>query len=206
MWNNSKETVLMGARTTSKSFKFHKTGLKIKKSSGRLLVTNWKNIVTRCKFLVGSLYNVNDAAIYGAIYQIWLSENITDRSQYKFGGKLAFCMRFGTFFYDESKARWDEMFVLTLIFYFKSKSKRNLVAKVLTKPEFLVAKEKMLVALATILPLVASKCVHVRKKHVVIGGKHDMFCHQTFEVWSRRLLCTWFVFAQKKFFARIFRR
>ena len=43
------------------------------------------------------------------------------------------------------------MFVLTLIFYFKSKSKRNLVAKVPTKPEFLVAKEKMLVALATIL-------------------------------------------------------
>ena len=34
------------------------------------------------------------------------------------------------------------MFVLTLIFYFKSKSKRNLVAKVATKPEFLVAKEK----------------------------------------------------------------
>ena len=47
----------------------------------------------------------------------------------------------------------------------------------MTKPEFLVAKEKMLVALATILPSVASKCVHVRKKHVVIGGKHDMFCH-----------------------------
>ena len=43
------------------------------------------------------------------------------------------------------------MFVLTLIFYFKSKSKRNLVAKVVTKPEFLVAKEKMLVALVTIL-------------------------------------------------------
>ena len=43
------------------------------------------------------------------------------------------------------------MFVLTLIFYFKSKSKRNPVAKVATKPQFLVAKEKMLVALATIL-------------------------------------------------------
>ena len=28
------------------------------------------------------------------------------------------------------------MFVLTLIFYLKSKSKRNLVAKVATKPEF----------------------------------------------------------------------
>ena len=49
-------------QTNFKSFKFHKTGLKIKKSSGRLLVTNWRNIVTRCKFLVVSLYNVNDAA------------------------------------------------------------------------------------------------------------------------------------------------
>ena len=89
-----------------------------------------------------------------------------------------------------TKAKQGEMKCLTLIFYFKSKSKRNLVAKVVTKPEFLVAKEKMLVALATILPSVASKCVHVRKKHVVFGGKHDMFCHQTFEVWSRLLLCT----------------
>ena len=35
------------------------------------------------------------------------------------------------------------------MFYFKSKSKKNLVAKVATKPEFLVAKEKMLVAYHT---------------------------------------------------------
>ena len=83
-----------------------------------------------------------------------------------------------------TKAKQGEM---KIIFYFKSKSKRNLVAKVVTKPEFLVAKEKML---ATTLPSVASKCVHVRKKHVVIGGKHNMFCHQTFEVWGRRLLWT----------------
>ena len=90
------------------------------------------------------------------------------------------------------KAKQGEMKCLTLIFYFKSKSKRNLVAKVVTKPEFLVAKEKMLVALVTILPSVASKCVHVRKfkKHVLIGGKRDMFCRQTFEVWSRQLLWT----------------
>ena len=33
---------------------------KWKKSSGRLLATNWRNLVTRCKFLVASLYNVND--------------------------------------------------------------------------------------------------------------------------------------------------
>ena len=42
------------------------------------------------------------------------------------------------------------MFVLTLFFYFESKSERNLVATLATKLEFLVAKEKMLVALATV--------------------------------------------------------
>ena len=42
------------------------------------------------------------------------------------------------------------MLVLTLLYYFKSKSWRNLVTKVATKPEFLVLKEKMLVALMTI--------------------------------------------------------
>ena len=35
---------------------------KLKKSSIRLLTTNRRNIVARCKFLVGSLYNVNDTA------------------------------------------------------------------------------------------------------------------------------------------------
>ena len=37
-------------------------GSKLKKSSSRLLTTNCRNIVARCKFLVGSLYNVNDTA------------------------------------------------------------------------------------------------------------------------------------------------
>ena len=41
------------------------------------------------------------------------------------------------------------MLVLTLLYYFKSKSWRNLVTKVATKTEFLVLKEKMLVALMT---------------------------------------------------------
>ena len=44
------------------NFCSHFSGLEIKKSSGRLLATNWRNIITRCKFLVASLYNVNDAA------------------------------------------------------------------------------------------------------------------------------------------------
>ena len=52
-------------------------GSKLKKSSGRLLATNWRNIVAR------------------QIENCW----------YKFGGKLALFMRFGTFFSDKSKAR-----------------------------------------------------------------------------------------------------
>ena len=39
-----------------------RAGLEIKKSSGCLLANNWRNIVARCKFLVSSFYNVNDAA------------------------------------------------------------------------------------------------------------------------------------------------
>ena len=31
---------------------------------------------------------------------------------------------------------------------------------------------------------------HVRKKHVLTGCKHDMFCCQTFTVWSRPLFST----------------
>ena len=54
------------------------------------------------------------------------------------------------------------------------------------------------------IPSVASKRVHVRKRHVLIGCKHGMFCRQTFEVWSRRLLSTWFVFAQQKILCKKF--
>lgn len=48
------------------------------------------------------------------------------------------------------KAKQDEMFVSTLLLIFKSKSERNLVAKVVTKPEFLVSKEKVLVTMLTL--------------------------------------------------------
>ena len=47
----------------SLSNKLPDPGLEIKKKSPRrLLATNWRNIVARCKFLVASLYNVNEAA------------------------------------------------------------------------------------------------------------------------------------------------
>ena len=45
-------------------------GLKLKKSSGRLLANNWRNVVARCKFLVTSFYNVNDTA-QGLKYFAW---------------------------------------------------------------------------------------------------------------------------------------
>ena len=44
-------------------FLYSSRASKLKKSSGHLLATNWRNIVTRCKFFVASLYNVNDAAL-----------------------------------------------------------------------------------------------------------------------------------------------
>ena len=65
------------------------------------------------------------------------------------------------------------------MFYFKSKSKRNLVAKVATKPEFLVAKENMLVALATILVAILSSAkaafIMYTVRGVGGGGAEDIF-------------------------------
>ena len=43
-------------------YKFWLQGSKLKTSSGLLLVTNWRNIVAKCKLLVTSLYNVNGVA------------------------------------------------------------------------------------------------------------------------------------------------
>ena len=56
----------MGKKTnylcTLAKFPHQNLGSKLKKSSGRLLATNWRNIVARGKFLVASLFNVNDTA------------------------------------------------------------------------------------------------------------------------------------------------
>ena len=70
------------------------------------------------------------------------------------------------------------MFVLTLIFYFKklSKSKRNLFAKVPTKPEFLLAKKKVLVTLATILVAILSSAKAAFIMYTLGGrGAEDIF-------------------------------
>ena len=49
-------------------------------------------------------------------YQIWLFENIAVRSWYKFGGKLALFMWFGTFFM--MKAKQDKMKCLFYLYSF----------------------------------------------------------------------------------------
>ena len=61
------------------------------------------------------------------------------------------------------------------MFYFKSKSKRNLVAKVATKPEFLVAKEKILVALVTILVAILSSAKAAFIMYTAGGGGERIF-------------------------------
>ena len=45
----------------SRTLQCIKQGLKLTKFSGRLFATTWRNKVARCKFLVASLYRVNDA-------------------------------------------------------------------------------------------------------------------------------------------------
>ena len=67
-------------------------GSKLKKSSGCLSATNWRNIVTRCKFLVASLYHVNDTAhSQGFWYFTWSQSHEihkTVQNTAKFGRNL----------------------------------------------------------------------------------------------------------------------
>ena len=90
--------------TNTKKFQ----GSKLKKSSGRLLAINWRNVVTKCKLLVASLDNVN-ATTHSMVRSIRFDclKIIMDKSRYKYGGKLALFTRFGTFFL--TKAKQDKM-------------------------------------------------------------------------------------------------
>ena len=62
-------------------------------------MTNWRNVVITCKFLVASLYDVNDAA-HSMVRSIRFDCLKTPN---RFGHKLAFFMRFGTFFKTQAK-------------------------------------------------------------------------------------------------------
>ena len=59
-------------------------------------------------------------------------------------------MQFGTFFMTKAKQGKMKCLFLFYPFNFKSESQRKLVSKVATTTEFLVIKERMLVALATV--------------------------------------------------------
>ena len=54
------------------------------------------------------------------------------------------------------------------------------------------------------IPSVASKRVHGRERHVLLGCKHDMFWRRAFEVWSRHLSLTSLVFAQQNILCKHF--
>ena len=55
---------------------------------------------------------------------------------------MAFLMQFGSFFYNERKARQDKIFVLSLMLYFTSRSYKIQVAKMATKRNFLSPRRK----------------------------------------------------------------
>ena len=70
-------------------------------------------------------------------------------------------MRFGPFFYDRRKARQDKMFILTLLPYCTSKSRK-----------IQVAKEKKLVALVSVLVAISSPVIsHLDLVHGIM-----LFC------------------------------
>ena len=111
------------------------------------MATNWRKIVARCKFLVASLYNVNDTApsMEPPIRFDCLKKSHTEVNI--------------NYYYLEVNWPWlcdlaNETFVLTL--NLNLNHRKNLVTNVATKQEFLVAKEKMLVARVTVSVTISS--------------------------------------------------
>ena len=67
------------------------------------LATNWRNVVAGSKFLVASLYNVNDA-IHSMVISIRV-DCLQTKVSINLEEKLALFMRFFHIFFDESKVR-----------------------------------------------------------------------------------------------------
>ena len=76
----------------------------------------------------------NSAVLREQLYS--LRRKYCEQKSGKFGGNVAFLMRFGPFFYDKHKARQDKMFILTLMLYCTLKSCKIQVVKVATKQKF----------------------------------------------------------------------
>ena len=64
-FRHSSEHVLSKTKSVTPHFlTFLKSqGSKLKKSLGRLLATNWRNIVAKCKFSVANFYNQNNVQV-----------------------------------------------------------------------------------------------------------------------------------------------
>ena len=110
------------------------------------MVTNWRKIVARCKFSVASLYNVNDTAhsMEPPIRFDCLKKSHTEVDI--------------NYYYLEVNWLGYTIWQMKNCFNFKFNlnHRKNLVTKVATKQEFLVAKEKMLVARVTVSVTISS--------------------------------------------------
>ena len=98
------------------NFCSHFSGLKIKKIlrspfGDQLEKYNHQMQIFSCQFVQCKWCSSQ----FGAIHQIWLVENIADRSRFKFGGKLALFMQLGTFF--RTKAKEDKMKCFFFLLY-----------------------------------------------------------------------------------------
>ena len=99
------------------NFCSHFSGLKIKKIFRSPFGDYWRNIVTRCKFLVASLYNVNDAAhsMARSIRFDWLKISRTEVSLNVEVNWLCLC-NLAHFFITKAKHdRWSVCFYFTLL-------------------------------------------------------------------------------------------
>ena len=148
-------------------------GSKLKKSSGRLVATNWRNVVTRCKFLVASLLNVNDA-----VHRYMASDISSRRRAAKFTKTreiprnsveiLSNTCLYNIF--ETYLSYWGYLLAVNLKSYLDTLSlkRANNVPK-LPGVDYvaknwallLVAKEKMLVALATVSVAISSPALYV---------------------------------------------
>ena len=102
------------------SFHFlYSSRAKLKKSSGFLLATNWSNIVARCKFLVASLYKVNDSAHSMARYIRFdcfkISQTEVGINLEVHANWLCLCDLAHFLWQKQSKKRWNVCFNFTLL-------------------------------------------------------------------------------------------
>ena len=144
---------------------------KWKKSSGRLLATNWRNLVTRCKFLVASLYNVNDTnhSIRACFWYLARSRsheiNINPRNITKFARNL---IKYMPNIIETCLGYWDCLIAVNLQIYLETSSpqRANNIPKL------------PLVMMLKALPLAHFLTALLLKQQMIISVKNIKHAHQ----------------------------